>query len=167
VTIEDAAFEGDVGVNGGSGYLLGVATTIASGVVFAHNQIYGNPDSVVKGTNLAQIVYQDNQYSGPLTVPPTTAITTQLAPAALINIGGVHSVGLNPSTKAISTIQTTLGPGEMVTFFSLGGPVTFASGGNINLMGSVKVTLNGSMTFVRNDLTGGLQWTPVSQWTAH
>ncbi len=167
VTIEDTAFEGDVGVNGGMGYLLSVATTVASGVVFSHNQIYGNPDSVVKGTNLAQIVYQDNQYSGALVVPPTTGITTQLAPAAEINIGGVHSVGLNPSSKAISTIRSTLGPGEMVTLFSLGGSVTFASGGNINLMGTPQVSINGSMTFVRNDLTGGLQWTPVSQWTAH
>jgi len=167
VTIADTAFEGDVGVNGGSGYLLSVATTLASGVVFTHNQIYGNPDSVVKGTNLARIVYQDNQYSGPLSVPPTSGITTQLAPAAVINIGGVHSVGLNPSTTAITTIQSELGPGEMVTFFSLGGAVTFASGGNINLMGLPTVQVNGSMTFVRNDLTGSLQWTPVSQWSAH
>jgi hypothetical protein len=167
VTIADTAFEGDVGVNGGSGYLLSVATTLASGVVFTHNQIYGNPDSVVKGTNLARIIYQDNQYSGPLNVPPTSGITTQLAPAAIINIGGVHSVGLNPSTTAITTIQSELGPGEMVTFFSLGGSVTFASGGNINLMGLPMVQVKGSMTFVRNDLTGSLQWTPVSQWSAH
>jgi hypothetical protein len=165
VTIADTAFEGDVGVNDGSGYLLSVATTVASGVVFTHNQIYGNPDSVVKGTNLARIVYQDNQYSGPLTVPPTTGITTQLAPASTINIGGVHSVGLNPSTTAITTIQSELGPGEMVTFFSLGGTVTFSSGGNIDLMGLPKVQVKGSMTFVRNDLTGSLQWTPVSQWS--
>lgn len=165
VTIADTAFEGDVGVNGGSGYLLQVATTVVSGVVFTHNQIYGNPDSVVAGTNLAQIVYQDNQYSGPLDVPPTSGITTQLSPAAVINIGGVHSVGLNPSTTPIATIRSSLGPGEMVTFFSLGGPVIFASGGNINLMGSATVQINGSMTFVRNDLTGSLQWTPVAQWT--
>ncbi|MGH7870125.1 MAG: hypothetical protein ACREP9_21415 [Candidatus Dormibacteraceae bacterium] len=165
VTIADAAFEGDVGVNAGSGYLLNVATTVASGIVFTHNQIYGNPDSVVIGTNLAQVVYQDNQYSGSFTVPPTSGITTQLSPGNVISIGGVHSVGLNPSATPIATIQSALGPGEMVTFFSLGGEVTFASGGNINLMGSAKVEVNGSITFVRNDLTGGLQWTPVSQWT--
>jgi hypothetical protein len=165
VTIDDAAFEGDVGVNGGTGYLLNVATTIVSGIVFTHNQIYGNPDWVVSGTNLAQVIYQDNQYSGSLNVPPTSGITTQLAPAASINIGGVHSVGLNPSTTPISTIQSALGPGEMVTFFTLNGTVTFAAGGNIDLMGLNQVQVNGSMTFVRNDLTGG--WTPVSQWTAH
>ena len=167
VTIADTAFEGDVGINGGSGYLLNVATTIASGIVFTHNQIYGNPDWVVSGTNLAQVTYQDNQYSGSANVPPTSGITTQLAPAASINIGGVHTIGLNPSTTPICTIQGTLGPGEMVTLFTLGGTVTFAAGGNIDLGGASQVQVNGSMTFVRNDLTGGLQWTPVSQWTAH
>jgi hypothetical protein len=165
VTIDDAAFEGDVGVNRGTGYLLNVATTIVSGIVFTHNQIYGNPDWVVSGTNLAQVIYQDNQYSGSLSVPPTSGLTTHLAPAASINIGGVHSVGLNASTTAISTIRSALGPGEMVTFFTLNGTATFAAGGNINLMGLKQVQVNGSITFVRNDLTGG--WTPVSQWTAH
>ena len=167
VVIADTAFAADVGVNGGSGYLLNVATTLAWGIVFTHNQIFGAPDWVVNGTNLAQVIYQDNQYSGAANVPPTSGITTQLAPAASINIGGVHSVGLNPSTTPISTIQSALGPGEMVTFFTLGGTVTFAGGGNIDLRGSNQVQVDGSMTFVRNDLTGGLQWTPVSQWTAH
>jgi hypothetical protein len=164
VTISGAAFE-DVGVNAGNGFLLNVATSIVSGLVFTHNQIYTNPDWVVKATNLAQVVYQDNQYSGAQNVPPTSGITPQLSPAATINIGGVHSVGLNPSATPITTIQSSLGPGEMVTFFTFAGGVTFASGGNLNLMGEPQVAVNGSITFVRNDLTGSLQWTPVSQWT--
>jgi hypothetical protein len=53
----------------------------------------------------------------------------------------------------------------MVTLFVFIGPVTFGSGGNINLMGLNRLTVNGSITFIRNDLTGGLQWTPVSQWS--
>jgi hypothetical protein len=167
VSIAEASFAGDVGVNVGSGYLLNIATTLASGINFTYNQIFGNPDSVVSGTNLAQVVYQDNQYYGSLNVPPTSGITTQLAPDASINIGGVHSVGLNPSATPITTIKSALGPGEMVTFFTLGGTVTFAAGGNINLMGVNTATVNGSMTFIRNDLTGSLQWTPVSQWTPH
>ena len=167
ITIDDTAFEGDVGVNGGAGFLLNIATTLASGIVFAHNQIYGNPDWVVSGTNLAEVVYQDNQYSGSQNVPPTSGITTQLTPAATINVGGVHSIGLNPSATPITTIRSGLGPGEMITFFTFAGPVTFAAGGNIDLKGIPRVQVNGSMTFVRNDLTGGLQWTPVSQWTAH
>ena len=52
----------------------------------------------------------------------------------------------------------------MVTFFTFAGPATFGSGGNIDLMGLATLTINGSITFVRNDLLGGLQWIPVSQW---
>jgi hypothetical protein len=57
------------------------------------------------------------------------------------------SIGLNPSTTAITTIQSEIGPGEMVTFSSLGGAVTFASSSNINLMGLPTVLVNGSITF--------------------
>jgi hypothetical protein len=165
LTIADSNFAGNVGTNGGSGYLLNVATTAASGIFFVHNRVLGNPDSVVKGTNIASVVYQDNLYFGSSNVPPTSGITAQVAPASSINIQGVHSVGLNASSTPITTIQSSLGPGETVTFFTFIGPVTFASGGNIDLMGENTLTVNGSITFVRNDLLGGLQWIPVSQWT--
>ena len=164
LTISDSYFAGDVGINGGKGYELSIETTQAFGVVFTHNQLFG-PDAVVKGTNLSSVVYQDNLYWGLATTPPTSGITTQLAPATSISIQGVHSVGLNPSTTPITTIQSSLGPGELVTFFTFAGPATFASGGNINLMGLNTLTVNGSITFIRNDLLGGLQWTPVSQWS--
>ena len=162
--ISDSYFAGDVGINGGKGYELSVETTQAFGVVFTHNQMFV-PDAVVKGTNLSSVVYQDNMYSGSAIVPPTSGITTQLAPAASINIQGAHSIGLNPSSTPITTIQSSLGPGETVTLFTFAGPVVFGSGGNINLMGVSTLTVNGSITFIRNDLTGNLQWTPVSQWT--
>ncbi|MGB9471224.1 MAG: hypothetical protein WBQ59_17885, partial [Candidatus Acidiferrum sp.] len=144
---------------------LKVATTNASGVVFAHNHIFGAPDSVVASTNFASVVYQDNlSYNGGTRVPPTSGLSTQMSPAATINTQGVHTVGLNPSTTPITTIQSGLGPGETITFFSLGGSVTFGTGGNIDLMGMSSLTLNGSVTFVRTDL-GGLEWKPVSQWS--
>ena len=89
-----------------------------------------------------------------------------MTPATSINIQGAHSIGLNPSSTPITTIQSSLGPGELVTLFTFAGPAMFASGGNINLMGQNMVVVNGSITFIRNDLTGGLQWTPVAQWSA-
>jgi hypothetical protein len=110
-------------------------------------------------------VYADNLYTGSAMAPPTAGITTQAVPANSVNIQGVHSVGLNASTTPITTIQSSLGPGEMVTFFTFIGPVTFGSGGNINLMGPNTLTINGSITFVRIDLLGGLQWIPVAQWS--
>jgi hypothetical protein len=167
LTISDSSFGGNVGSNGGAGYELEITTALASGVIFAHNQMFGNPDSIVRGTNFASVAYQDNLYvSGTSNVPPTSGITMQMNPAASINIGGVHSVGLNASTTPITTIQSSLGPGEMATFFTWYGPVTFSSGGNIYLMGQNTLTVNGSITFVRNDLLGNLQWIPVSQWSA-
>lgn len=166
VTISDSYFAGNVGSNNGAGYDLNIATTNAAGIVFTHNQIFGTPDAVVKSTNFASVVYKDNFYAGSSNVPSTSAITTQVNPGSSINIQGVHSVGLNPSPTPITTIQSSLGPGEMVTFFTFAGPATFASGGNINLMGQNTVVVNGSISFIRNDLTGGLQWTPVAQWSA-
>ena len=164
VVISNSYFAGNVGVNGGSGYELNVGTTVADGVVFSHNQIFGNPDSVVIGTNFSSVVYQDNLYVGGFNGPVTSGITTQMTPAPIINIRGVHSVGLNPSPTPITTIQSSLGPGEMVTFFVLNGAAVFAGGGNIDLLGANPVIVTGTITFVRSDL-GGVHWKPVSQWT--
>jgi hypothetical protein len=163
VAITDSSFAG-VGNNAGAGYILNVTTTRAAQINFTRNQILGNPDSIVKNTNLASVSYQDNG-SGGADVPPTSGITTALSSAATVNIQGSHSIGLISSTTAVTTIQSSLGPGETATFLAYTGPVTFASGGNINLMGANSVTVNGSITFVRNDLTQGLQWTPISQWS--
>jgi hypothetical protein len=163
--ISDSYFAGNVGINGGAGYELNIATTSAEGVVFVHNQLFGGPDSVVSGTNLSSVVYRDNMYhSGTSMVPPTSGLTSQLSPAATIDVQGVHTVGLNPSTTPITTIQSGLGPGELLTFFTFAGPVTFAPGGNIDLMGLRSLTINGTITFVRTDL-GGMLWKPVSQWS--
>jgi hypothetical protein len=165
VTISDGYFAGNVGINSGAGYDLNVETTIASGIVFAHNQIFGPPDNVLKAANFASVVYQDNLYQSATTnVPPTSGITTGMSPATVIDIQGVHSIGLNPSTTPITTIQSGLGPGETVTFFTLAGSVTFGTGGNIDLMGMSSLTLTGTITFVRSDL-GGLSWKVVSQWS--
>jgi hypothetical protein len=164
LTISDTNFAANVGVNGGAGYALNVDATTASGIFFVHNRIYGNPDFVVKGTNIASVVYQDNLCCETLSGPNTSGITTQVLPANSINIRGVHSIGLNASSTPITTIQSGLGPGEMVTFFTLGGAVTFGAGGNIDLMGMSTLSVNGTITFVRTDL-GGLLWKPVSQWS--
>lgn len=164
VTISESYFAGNVGVNGGTGYDVNIPTTGAQGIVFAHNQVFGNPDAIVKGMDFASVIYQDNLCCETFNGPATSGITGQQSPAATINIRGVHSMGLNPSSTPITTIQSALGPGEMVTFFTLGGPVTFGAGGNIDLMGMSTLTLTGTVTFVRSDLGGSL-WKPVSQWS--
>jgi hypothetical protein len=165
LTISDSYFAANVGINGGAGYLLNVSTSDAWGIVFARNHILGNPDSILPSTNFASVVYENNfSNSATTNVPATSGLTTQMSPAPTINIYGVHTVGLNPSTTPITTIQSGLGPGEMVTFSTFDGPVTFASGGNIDLMGLPSLVLNGTITFVRTDL-GGLLWKPIAEWS--
>ena len=165
LVISDGYFAGNVGSNNGAGYLLNVATTLADGVVFTHNQILGAVDAVVKGTNASSVAYIDNLFHAPsANLPPTSGLTTQLSPASLIDIQGVHSVGLNPSPTPITTIKSGLGPGEMVTLFTLGGPFILGAGGNIDLMGLTSLTVNGTVTLIRSDL-GALQWKVVAQWS--
>jgi hypothetical protein len=165
LSISDAYFAGNVGINNGAGYLLNVSTTLAEGIVFAHNQILGAVDSVVTGMNDSSVVYSDNLFHSPSAVlPPTSGLTSQLSPAPSIDIQGVHSVGLNSSLTPITNIKSGLGPGEMVTLFTLDGPITLGAGGNIDLMGLSALTVNGTITLVRSDL-GGLTWEVVAQWS--
>ena len=113
-------------------------------------------------TNLASVVYQDNLYNGP-GLPLTSGFTTQLSPDTYRH-PGCASIGLNPSPKPITTIASSLGPGRMVTFFTLhGGSVTFQPGRYIDLMGMTSLMVTGTVTFVRTDL-GGPLWKVVSQW---
>ena len=165
VTISDAGFQTS-GVNGGAGYLLKVTSPGATGIQFIHNHIMGPADAVVASASGASIVYQDNEFFGGTSLPNTSGITAQLTPNSSIAIGGAHTIGLTSSTAIISTIQSSLGAGETATFFTLNGPVTFASGGNINLMGAKVLTVNGSITFVVSDLGPTPSWIPISQWKA-
>jgi hypothetical protein len=165
VTISDAGFQTS-GVNGGAGYLLNVTNPSAAGIRFIHNNIMGPADAVVRAPTSANVVYRDNMFFGGTDLPVTAGITTQVTSAAAINIGGAHTVGVISSTIPITTIRSGLGPGEMATFFSIGGPVIFGSGGNINLMGMPSLTVNGSITFVVSDLGTVPSWVPVSQWSA-
>ena len=165
LTISDAGFQAS-GVNNGTGYLVKVTNPAASGIQFIHNHIMGPADGVVISPNGASIVYQDNEFFGGTSLPNTSGITAQVTPNSSIAIGGAHTIGLTSSTAVISTIQSSLGAGETATFFTLDGPVTFSSGGNINLMGARSVIVNGSITFVVSDLGPAPSWVPVSQWKA-
>jgi hypothetical protein len=170
LVIGESSFNGDVGKNSGNGYILNVATANASGIVFRHNTILAvpDPDNVIIGTNGASIAYEDNFYGGADTVPVTSFVGRQITPATTINIGGSHTVILNPSTTSISTIQTQLGPGEMATFIvgGSGQSAQFAVGGNISLgnhSSPLTVNSNEAAVFVRIDSAfGRATWRLVS-----
>jgi hypothetical protein len=156
--IANSSFNGNVGINSGDGYIVKVSSSRATGVVVRNNMIYGNPDHFLQVTNHAQAISEDNDFpelKG--SVPPSSGVTAQITPAATINIGGGHSVGLSPSEIEITTIQGMQGAGESVTLFPISGTVRFGAGGNLELGGLRKVRLEtpASATFVRSDLTGG------------
>lgn len=164
LTITDTYFAGNVGNNSGAGFLLSVGTSFATGISFTRNRIAGNPDAVVSGTNLASISYQDNFYGGASAVPPTTGITSQLVAADTIDIAGAHSIALTSSSTPVATIRSSLGPGEMITLFAIGAPITFVAGGNLNLIGANSVRIDGSITLIRTDWPSN-QWTPIAEWS--
>jgi hypothetical protein len=164
LTISDAGFQTS-GSNNGAGYLLNVLKPGPSGIRFIHNHIMGPADTVVRVPNGVGMVYQDNLFYGGTNLPMTSGITTQITPASTINIGGAHTVGLIASPIPIATIQANLGAGEMATFYGINGPVTFAAGGNINLMGVKSITVNGSITFVVSDIGNAPSWVPISEWS--
>ena len=143
-----------------------ITNPAATGIQFVHNHIMGPADAVVASTSGASVVYRDNEFFGSTSLPATSGITAQVTSNSSINIGGAHTIGLSTSTAVISTIQSSLGTGETATFFTLDGPVTFSTGGNINLMGPRIVTVNGSITFMVSDLGASPSWIPVSQWKA-
>jgi hypothetical protein len=163
LTISDAGFQTS-GQNNGAGYLLNVLTTGPSGIRFIHNHIMGPADTVVRVPNGVSILYQDNLFLGGTNLPVTSGITGQITADSTINIGGSHTVGLIASTTPITTIQANLGAGETATFYATNGPVTFAAGGNISLMGAQSIVVNGTITFIVSDLGKTPFWVPISQW---
>jgi hypothetical protein len=165
LTISDAGFQAS-GVNGGAGYLLKVTNPAVSGVRFTHNHIMGPADAVVLSPPGTGIVYQDNQFFGTTDLPGTKGITMRVTSDSSISIGGAHTIGLTSSTTPITKIHSSLGAGETATFFTINGRVTFAAGGNINLMGAQTLSINGSITFVVSDLGPTPSWVPISQWQA-
>jgi hypothetical protein len=164
LTISGAGFQ-DTGSNNGAGFLLNVTTSGAFGVRFIHNHIMNPVDVVVRAQNGANVIYEDNVFFGNTTLPVTQGITLQLAPAATVNISGAHTIALSSSSTPITTIEATLGAGEMATFYATSGPIVFGSGGNINLLGANTLTVNGSITFVVTDASKSPTWVPVSQWS--
>ena len=161
--ILNSSFNGNVGVNSGDGYIVKVSSSHATGVIIRNNMIYGTPDHFVQVSNNAQVITQDNNFPQlKSALPSSSGVTVQIPSAATINIGGVHSVGLSPSSTGITTIQGMQGAGESVTFFPTRGSVKFATGGNLELGGlsELKLEAPASASFMRTDLTGS--WILVS-----
>ena len=164
LVIANSSFNGNVGVAGGNGFIVKVTTSQARGIIVRDNMMYGSPDHFIWGTNLAQVVAQDNDFPElKSNLPMSSGTTPKIRAAATINVGGVHIAGLDPSTTPITTIQGMHSAGEYLTLFPTSGSVLFSAGGNLELGGvrSLRLDAPGSLTFVRDDLTN--VWKLVSK----
>lgn len=157
IVVENSSFNGNVGVNAGNGFIIKSNTNYATITLKDNSYYFGTPDKWVIGTNL-NVIDVENNWSATSTDFPSSGITTEIQPAATIAIGNYKSILLDASATSITTLQSTMGPGEIVTFISLG-QAQFASGGNISLSNysSPLVLSSGdTATFIRSDL-----WTPA------
>lgn len=130
VVVEANDFFGTVGVNAGAGFIWKDNTTGTRGI-FKNNLVEGTPDKIIVCTNLGSIDVQNNVQS---TTPPTwssTAVTAGFAAAATINCNSNRNIFINGGATFITTFQSSLGPGEIITVRANGGAVSFNTGGNL------------------------------------
>lgn len=155
IIVRNSDFENDAGVNSGSGYLLNVATNTAQ-VIFSDNQIFSNPDNVIENINGSFVTAEHNIFRGAIASPvyPSSGVAFEITPAATLNVGAAKFIRLNRSATPITTLVSTLGPGETVTFRAIG-TASFATGGNVDLGTYPSPLILGageSATFIRSDV---------------
>jgi len=151
----------NAGINAGNGYILKSTTSNTFGAILEKSSIASVPDKLVIGTNLNTITVRDNTFGANLSSPNvTTGIDAQMNPAATLNLGGYHTVMLQASGTSVTTINSQLGPGEIITFFA-NGTCQFATGGNITLPGRVSplvIAAGENATFINSDYSGTNTW---------
>lgn len=153
VVFESNDLFGTVGINAGAGFIWKDNSVQTRGT-FRNNLVEGTPDKIVIGTNLSSIDIGNN----PQTLSPpawnSTNLTLGLNAAATINCQNNNSVFLQTSATPITTIQSSRGPGEIITFRCASAPVTFNTGGNL-FFGTIPVPLvlaaGDQITFVFDD----------------
>lgn len=159
VDVHDNDFFGTVGVNAGAGFLWKDNSTQTRGL-FKHNTIQGVPDKIISGTNVGSIVPGDNIQTNS---PPTWTsvnVTLGIGAAATVNTQSQHSVFVNTSGTAITTIQSSLGPGEVIYFRANAGPVTFTGG-----LGNISVGSNTNpLVLSTNDIAAFVFDDAANQW---
>lgn len=176
--IKEASFNGNVGIGTaktlpggncggpGSGFVLKSTTSNLRGVVL-NDSVYlardqgPAPDNWIKTVQGAEIVSENNEINVVGTwnqaaqsgVMKTEGMTRVIAAAGVIDTGHLHHVVLS-GTKIIHAFNSSLTPGETITFSVNSSPgASFAPGNNLSLGGHPAIFLNAgdSVTFIRND----------------
>lgn len=165
VVVRNCYFAGNCGQASGSGSIL-YMTTQYGWVDFSNNVIAGVPDRVVVwSTEQAQMVYRDNVFNpnafftSNFVLPVFIGGTPSVAVAAVLATQSWHQVYIGTGSGTITTINSGLGPGEMITFFAAVA-CSFATGGNISLGGKTSpldLAAGSSATFMLNVQTSKWQ----------
>lgn len=130
VVFESNDLFGTVGVNAGAGFIWKDNSTQTRGI-FRNNLVEGTPDKIIIGTNLSSIDIQSNSQTASPPAWSSTNITLGLGAAATINCQANRNAFINTGATPVTTIQSSLGPGEILTIRANGGPVSFTTGGNL------------------------------------
>lgn len=150
----------NVAVNAGNGYVINIPNTVTNADVTLDTPFMGNsnPDHLVinaaAGATVKTINCRTFNSVSPTNVFVSSGGTLQAAPAATLDIHGFNSVQLSASGTSITTLKSTLMPGEQVTFYATGGTAQFATGGNLTLGSQVSpfvLQAGDSATFLRVD----------------
>lgn len=159
VDVHDNDFFGTVGVNAGAGFLWKDNSTQTRGF-FKNNTLLTVADKIIIGTNLSSIAIQDNVQTGVPTVWTSVNLTLGLGAAATVSTNANHSVFVGTSATPITTIQSSLGPGEVIYFRASGGPITFTGG-----LGNISVGSNTNpLVLSTNDIAAFVFDDAANQW---
>ena len=132
--------------------------------------VLGTFDKVISNVSSAGITMTGNSYpTATLADTATAGVSVQLnvnaGPPVSLDTQGFRDVTVNTSASVITVINSSLSPSEMLVVTALSGPLSFASGGNIQLPGSAaafSLPQNSSGIFKRGDLAGLSAWSLIS-----
>jgi len=156
--------------NGGAGYAVQFTTSAGSGcdLLFVGNGFYNACDTVVIGGSELSIIVKDNSTlaTGLQTLGPYSGVVPVITASINPNVGRTHCVYLTGATS-IKDIQTTFGPGEMITFIASTSGVNFETGGSptsqffLGTHSTYTLEVNGGAIFMKSDAPNMNGWVLV------
>lgn len=166
-TIVDGVEFSNVGYRGdGTGF--GIRN--AGGLVIARgNRFYSSSAPVACETHYVsqfnQEIRLDGRHHDDTGIRTSGLTRSAIASAPTLNVAGFRDVWVNgPQSTPIDTIDSVLGPGELLTLRANGGHIVIGSGGNIDISpwrDPLRVTSDASVILQRDDLVG--VWRVISQ----
>jgi len=168
--VENGFWATNACVNGGAGYAVQFTSSASSAcdLLLEGNGFYNACDTVVISSSVINTIVKDNSTlaTGLEGLGPYSGVVPVLTAAVNMNVGRTHCVYLTGDT-AIKDIQTTFGPGEMITFIASTSGVNFETGGSptsqffLGTHSTVTLEVNGGAIFMKSDAPNMNGWVLV------